>query len=147
MSFLSEPQNQTITEGGTALFECVYEGSFLTPSWRINTTIYSHSELPSEFEFNDNDFSVEINDVPLSLNFTAFQCVVGTAFSGRAWLIVERNETASTECITDCVTPTSNLHTYPNDELITMERNTTSPLPNDTFTTVFKIQGNYWLYS
>ena len=123
--FTAEPQDQTTTEGGTVRFECAYVGSFLTPSWRINTTIYEHSELPNGFEFN-NDFSLILNNVPLSLNYTAFQCVVGIAFSSRAWLIVERNETASIECVTDCIETTSNLLPSPTDTPITIGINRTT---------------------
>ena len=106
--FTSGPRNQTITEGESVQFECVYEGSYLIPSWRINTTIYSHTELPRGFEFDDDDFSLAVQNVPLSLNFTTFQCVVGTEFSSRAYLIVERNETLTlaTEGV-DRVTATS----------------------------------------
>lgn len=87
--FVSQPHNQTVKEGETAHFECIYQGSDLTPAWRINNTIYSHTQLPTKFLFNDQDFSLTINSVPESLNFTSFQCSVGTIFSTRGYLFVE----------------------------------------------------------
>ena len=106
--FTSGPQNQTIMEGESVHFECAYEGSDLTPSWRINASIYSHTELPRSYEFNDQDFSLTIHNVPVSLNFTSFQCVVGTSFSSRGYLIVDVHQENITEGCVECIMPTSN---------------------------------------
>ena len=106
--FTSGPQNQTIMEGESVRFECAYEGSDLTPSWRINTSIYFHTELPRNFKFNDQDFSLTIHNVPVSLNFTSFQCVVGTSFSNRGYLVVDVDQKNITEGCVECIIPTSN---------------------------------------
>ena len=86
---MSQPRNQTVKEGETIHFECAYQGSDLTPAWRINNSIYSHTQLPAIYDFNDQDFSLTVNSVPGSLNFTSFQCIVGTIFSNQGYLFVE----------------------------------------------------------
>lgn len=104
VSFVSQPRNQTVKEGDSIRFECSYQGSYLTPAWRINRTIYPHTDLPHIFMFNDQDFSLTVSSVPSSLNFTSFECIVGTVFSNRGYLHVEvdrdRNITQCTECFT-----------------------------------------------
>lgn len=99
VSFISEPVNQTITEGTSVHFACTYEGSNRLPLWRINTTIFSHTQLPSGFKFDREDFSLCVLNAPASLNFTSFQCVVGTRFSNRGYLIVEKNSTVCKDCM------------------------------------------------
>ena len=89
VSFVSQPHNQTVKEGDAVRFECTYLGDDLTPAWRINNSIYSHTQLPAIYVFNDQDFSLSINSVPGSLNFTSFQCIVGTIFSNQGYLYVE----------------------------------------------------------
>ena len=101
VSFVSQPRNQTVKEGETVHFECAYQGSDLTPAWRINNSIYSHTQLPVMYDFNDQDFSLTVNSVPDSLNFTSFQCIVGTIFSNQGYLFVEVEQQIVTNC-TEC---------------------------------------------
>ena len=98
VSIISGPQNQTVMEGDSARFECVYEGSDRVPSWRINTTIYSNSQLPGEYELDDQDFSLSVQSVPTSLNSTSFQCIIGIYFSEKGYLFVEPIEKNTTDC-------------------------------------------------
>ena len=108
--FSSEPQNLTVVEGESAHFDCVYEGSRLIPSWRINTTIYSHTMLPRGFEFNNQEFSLTVKNAAVSLNFTSFQCIVGTSVSRRGYLIVEKRITSCNGCLSSSSTMPEQTH-------------------------------------
>ena len=97
VSFVSQPHNQTVKEGEAVHFECTYQGGDLTPAWRINNSIYSHTQLPAIYDFNDQDFSLSVNSVPGRLNFTSFQCIVGTIFSSQGYLFVEMERQITTK--------------------------------------------------
>lgn len=99
VSFTSHPSNQTIMEGQSARFECRFEGANTVPYWKVNTTVYYFTDIPRRYGYNYQDFSLNIQSTPKTLNFTSFQCIVGTAFSNRAYLIVFANETNTLENI------------------------------------------------
>ena len=118
VSFISQPRNQTVKEGEAVRFECAYQGSDLTPAWRINNSIYSHTQLPAIYDFNDQDFSLTVSSAPGSLNFTSFQCIVGTIFSNQGYLFIEVEQQYTTNCV-QCSALTTTSAVENTTELIT----------------------------
>ena len=107
----------------------MYEGSDLVPSWRINSTIYFNTQLPKDFEVNEIDYSLTVQNVPAEWNFTALQCVVGTQFSNRGYLFVIPNSTTCFDCV-----PSSSTSS-PTDQSTTLIEYTSA-----THTGVFTLQ-------
>lgn len=127
--FTSHPSNQTIMEGQLAHFECAFEGADnLVPQWRVNTTVYFFTDIPTIYGFDYQDFSLTIENAPRSLNFTSFQCIVGITFSNTAYLIIFANSTNSSEKMTlDLQNATTDDH----DSVVTLsmdrlQKNTTN---------------------
>ena len=87
--FISEPDDQTVREGETAMFDCDFDGSDLTPSWRINDVIYFHTEISYPYSFNDQDFSLTVFNVTRIMNASTFQCIVGRTVSREGHLIIQ----------------------------------------------------------
>ena len=83
----------TAVEGESVRFECDFDGSDLTPTWSINSTIYYHTDLPQIYGFNNQDFSLTIINVSLNLNGTSFECIVGRTKSAVGVLIVLKANT------------------------------------------------------
>lgn len=92
--FNSQPQDTTVTEGSDVRFQCSFKGSVRIPDWKINGTLYYWQYVPLPFIFHLSDFSLTVENVDVSLNGTAIQCIIpGVAESSVGWLMVLRNAT------------------------------------------------------
>ena len=88
VEFISEPVDQVVREGETVEFNCDFDGSDLTPSWRIDDVIYFHSEIRHPYSFDDQDFSLTVYNVSCVMNASTFQCIVGQCWSREGYLVV-----------------------------------------------------------
>ena len=90
--FVSEPRDMIVAEGETVTFECTFNGSSLTPYWRINNVIYFIASIPPEYILNVQDFSVTVRNVTFGQNCSTFQCVVGRIASAEGKLIIQSKD-------------------------------------------------------
>ena len=86
--FLQEPRNVTVTEGVDAFFPCTYYGTNRSPHWKINSSIYSISDLPPRHLYNGS--GLVISNVDLSLNMTSYSCFIEVIARGE-FIDIESN--------------------------------------------------------
>ena len=80
------PEDTSVIEGSAAEFPCFFVGTSNIPLWKINNTVYSIDELPSEHFYRNQ--TLLVTNVNLSLNLTKYQCQIANIKSSVAVLIV-----------------------------------------------------------
>ena len=72
---------------------CFYNGTNIAPSWLINGTSYTLSNLPPGHSpiFQNNKHLIHIKNATLNLNSTTYQCIVvcsGKVFQSREGILI-----------------------------------------------------------
>lgn len=72
IQILWEPEDITVEEGDTAIFNCSYTGTLEVPFWYIGSDAFSLGSLPDRHMYL-NEMLI-VTDVRLSDNYTTYQC-------------------------------------------------------------------------
>ena len=75
ITIIHGPENVTAYKCENATFPCWYNGTFSTPSWSINGTLYTTLNLPDRHYFSTKNLSLTVVEVQLSDNATEYQCL------------------------------------------------------------------------
>ena len=84
---VDQPQNSTVCVGSQARMDCTYTGTSATPSWRINSTIYTSFGLPPHHIFNGRALIVDV--VFLQDNGKTYQCFFELFVNGTGLCVVQ----------------------------------------------------------
>ena len=72
--FSEQPDNTKVCVNRTAFFSCNYNGTSVHPSWKINSVVYSSSNLPFNTNFNATSDTLIVNEVKPYQASYEYQC-------------------------------------------------------------------------